>query len=225
MTEQTDRVARIEEEHGDEVAALVARAFQDDPLCVFACPNPDERARWLPWLFRGSVWRGFLYGVTLGTVGRLDGVAITIGPGGGELREEQLAHFGYGRGREAVGAGLWDRSTAALNAVFDTVDAALHRAVAVPHWYLDVLAVAPERQGVGVGSTLIRAVNVRADADGLPVALLTFQPRNLAFYQRHGYVVIEDGTDPTGGLRWWGFCREPGNQPPAQGGQGHQGRR
>jgi ribosomal protein S18 acetylase RimI-like enzyme len=198
------------EDRGDEVAALMGRAFQNDPLFAHACPDPSERARWLPWLFRWSAWKGFLFGQVLGTAGRLDGVVAMIGPDGGEFSEEQLARFGYGQGREAVGSAVWDRAVAVINAAFEPADAALHRTVPEPHWYLDVIAVDPAQQGRGIGGTLLRAVSARADADGTPVVLLTYQPTNLPLYQRHGYEVVCQGTASTSGLLWWGMRRDPG---------------
>jgi ribosomal protein S18 acetylase RimI-like enzyme len=203
-------VVPVGEDCGNEVAALMGRAFQNDPLFAHACPDPSERARWLPWLFRWSTWKGFLFGQTLGTVGRLDGVSATIGPGGGDFTEEQLARFGYEQGREAVGAAVWDRSIAVVNAAFEPADAALHRAVPERHWYLDVIAVDPARQGRGIGGALLRAVGARADADGTPVVLLTYQPTNLPLYQRHGYVEVCQGVASGNGLPWWGMRRDPG---------------
>ena len=41
----------------------------------------------------------------------------------------------------------------------------------VPHWYLPVLGTAPEYQGRGVGSALLRALLARSDAEGLPAYL------------------------------------------------------
>ena len=202
-------VAPLGEERGDDVAALMGRAFQNDPLFARACPDPSERARWLPWLFRWSTLKGFFFGQILGTAGPLDGVAAMIGPGGGDFTAEQLARFGYDRGREAVGAAVWDRSVAVINAAFEPADAALHRAVPEPHWYLDVIAVEPAEQGRGIGGTLLRAVGARADAEGTPVVLLTYQPASLPLYQRHGYAVVCQGTVPGSGLPWWGMRRDP----------------
>jgi GNAT superfamily N-acetyltransferase len=203
-------IVPLGEDQGDEVAALMGWAFQNDPLFAHACPDPSERARWLPWLFRWSTWKGFFFGQVRGTTGRLDGAVATIGPGGGEFTAEQLARFGYEQGREAVGAAVWDRSVAVINAAFEPADAALHRAVPEPHWYLDVIAVDPARQGRGIGGALLRAVSARADADGAPVVLLTFQPASLPLYERNGYVVACDGIVPGSGLPWWGMRRDPG---------------
>jgi ribosomal protein S18 acetylase RimI-like enzyme len=208
--DRSQEVLALREDQGEAAAALMARAFHDDPLFVHACPDGDERTRWLPWQLRWSVWKGFLFGVTWGTEGRLDGVATMFGPAGGEFTEEQLDRFGFRRGRDVVGAELWYRATAALNAAYFPVEDALQRAVPEPHWHFDLLGVDPARHGMGVGSRLMAAVHARSDADRVPVVLLTFQPRNLPLYERHGYVVVCAGHQPASGLDWWGMRRDPG---------------
>jgi GNAT superfamily N-acetyltransferase len=210
MTEHATCIVVLREEQGDAAAALLARAFQDEPLFVYACPDPDARAKWLPWYFRWSVWAGFACDATWGTAGKLAGVAAAISPGGGELNEEHLVRIGADRGREAVGGAVWDQATAALHAVFATADAMFRHTVPEPHWHLDVFGVDPGSRGRGIGSSLLHAVHARADADGVPSALLTRQPRNLPLYQRHGYRVACGGTDPVSGLPWWGLRRERG---------------
>jgi len=203
-------VKALGEERGDEVAALMGRAFQDDPLFALACPDPGDRARWLPWLFRWSTWKGFLFGQTLGTEEPLAGVTALIGPGGGEFTEADLARFCYGSGREVVGAEVWDRAVAVVNAAFEPLDAALHHAVPEPHWYLDVIAVEPTLQGRGIGSRLLQAAGARADADGMPIVLLTYQPKSLPLYQRYGYDVVCEGAVAGSEVRGWGMRRDPG---------------
>lgn len=200
------RIVPLGEERVDEAAALLTRAFIDDPLFISACPDRKLRARWLPLSFRWSIWHGLLFGEALGTEGRLDGVAAVFGPGA--MTAEQLERSGYGvlRGADS------DRMAAAesrLDAIFHPLHARLIEGLPERHWYLDVLAVDPERQGSGIGGALLRAVNERADARGLSVALLTFQRRTLPLYRRHGYTVTHHGIDPTSGLPWWGFMREP----------------
>ena len=213
MVSGSDRlieVVPLGDDRGDDVAALMGRAFQDDPLFVQACPDPSERARWLPWLFLWSTWKGLLFGQILGTEEPLAGAMALIGPGVGEFTAEDLARFGYGRGREMVGAEVWDRAVAVVNAAFEPLDAALHHAVSVPHWYLDVIAVEPTLQGRGIGSRLLQAAGARADADGMPIVLLTYQPKSLPLYQRHGYAVVCEGAVAGSEVRGWGMRRDPG---------------
>jgi ribosomal protein S18 acetylase RimI-like enzyme len=65
-----------------------------------------------------------------------------------------------------------------------------------PHWYLPWLAVDPARQATGLGSRLLRRGLARVDAEKLPAYLETPNPRTVAFYERHGFVVV--GTSQAG---------------------------
>lgn len=210
MHERTAPIVPLREDQADAAAAVLARAFHDEPLFAYACPDAGVRARWLPWYVRWSVWAGLAGGATLGTTGRLDGVVAAIGPGGGELTEAQSLRVGADRGREEIGAAVWDRVTATLMAVFAEADPVFRQAVPEPHWHIDLLGVDPRRRGQGLGGRLLRAVHARGDGDGVPAALLTRQPRNLPFYERHGYRVVCGGTDPGSGLPWWGLRRDAG---------------
>lgn len=55
------------------------------------------------------------------------------------------------------------------------------------HWYLPWLGVDPVAQNSGLGSRLLQDCLARVDGDGLPAYLETPNPRNVAFYQRHGF--------------------------------------
>ena len=216
-SDQPSRLVRLSEARAEEAATLLGEAFHADPLFVHACPDPSERARWLPWSFLWSVWKGLLFGEVLGTGGRLDGLAITVAPEGNAADEEQLeraarrARAGLRRGLAPAEREAWDRYDAAVGAAFQPADEELHRAVDGPHWYLDAIAVAPATQGRGIGSTLLRAVNSLADTDRTPIVLLTYQPTNLELYARHDYAVVCQDTAPTSGPRWWGLRRDPGS--------------
>ena len=72
-----------------------------------------------------------------------------------------------------------------------------------------VIWVEPSRQGNGLGSALIGAMLERADRDGSPCYLETFQPRNVPLYQRHGFKITIEEVEPNSGIRGWAFIREP----------------
>jgi len=55
------------------------------------------------------------------------------------------------------------------------------------HWYLSTFATRPDRQGQGLGGRVITAMLERSDQLGIPTYLESSNPRNHAFYLRHGY--------------------------------------
>lgn len=57
-----------------------------------------------------------------------------------------------------------------------------------PHWYLQALGCVPQARGQGIGSTLLAPVLKRCDEDGVAAYLESSNPRNIPFYERHGFV-------------------------------------
>ena len=61
-----------------------------------------------------------------------------------------------------------------------------------PHYYLFTIAVHPSLQGSGVGSQLLRVALEEADRRKQPAYLENTKQKNLAFYRKHGFEVLEE---------------------------------
>jgi ribosomal protein S18 acetylase RimI-like enzyme len=164
------------------VAALLARAFLDDPLVIAICgvPAPERQER-MRWSFRMAVrshclgrqpaWtvvdsRGVPQGVVLASRSRLSVQA----------HSDTLFTL---RGLRHVGL------RTALHG-FKAAQTIASHAPPEPFTYLRTLGVDPEYQLRGVGSQLVEQV-VRASPASLPVYLETAKEENLSFYARHGF--------------------------------------
>ena len=84
-----------------------------------------------------------------------------------------------------------------------------HREAPARHWYLLVVGVDKSLQGRGLGSALLQPILDQADAEAMPCYLETFQPKNLPFYERHGFHVLREGVEPASALRFWTLLRDP----------------
>jgi GNAT superfamily N-acetyltransferase len=78
-----------------------------------------------------------------------------------------------------------------------------------PHWYLASLGTDPASQGQGVGSALLQVVLEHCDTEGLPAYLESSKERNVPFYARHGFAVVNEVPLPGGGPKIWTMWREP----------------
>jgi GNAT superfamily N-acetyltransferase len=58
------------------------------------------------------------------------------------------------------------------------------------HWYLPWFGVDPAFQGQGIGSVLMTRCLALVDGDHVPAYLESPNPRNISFYERHGFEVI-----------------------------------
>jgi ribosomal protein S18 acetylase RimI-like enzyme len=74
---------------------------------------------------------------------------------------------------------------------------------------LGIVGVDPELQDRGLGSALVKEGLTRADQANCPCYLETSEERNLAFYERYGFAVLEAAPLGAGGLTGWGMRREP----------------
>jgi ribosomal protein S18 acetylase RimI-like enzyme len=77
-----------------------------------------------------------------------------------------------------------------------------------PHYYLEYIGVDPAYQGQGLGSQMMDHLVARADADKVGCYLENASPRNLPFYQRFGFKVINE--KQIIGFTTWFMWREPG---------------
>ena len=77
-----------------------------------------------------------------------------------------------------------------------------------PHWYVAAIGVDSESQGMGFGSVLMRHGIARADRDEAPIYLETETERNIAFYQKLGFDVIEEFTPGGVGVQMWLMVRQ-----------------
>lgn len=191
----------------DQIAAagaVLARGFHDDALTVHMIPDAAARAYALPTHFTAFVRLGYLFGEVFSTPGESRGAAVWFAPGRWELGSAELDRAGV----TALASALPDGAFAQFENVTGHLELLHKRDVPSDHWYLALLGVDTPWQGKGVGAALMCPVLDRANADGLPCYLETVQPRNVSFYEHHGFQVVVEDVEPSSGLRFWTFRRD-----------------
>lgn len=74
-----------------------------------------------------------------------------------------------------------------------------------PHWYIQLLGVAPDARRQGVGAALLEALLKEVDREGAVAYLETDRRENLPFYRRSGFCVV--GTGELLGVEIWRMGR------------------
>ncbi len=77
------------------------------------------------------------------------------------------------------------------------------------HWYLEFLGTVPERQGKGLAGKVLAPVLAQADAEGMPVWAWSSNRRNLAFYHRQRFELVDELPFATNGPAIFPIRREP----------------
>ncbi|MCX5402417.1 GNAT family N-acetyltransferase [Streptomyces sp. NBC_00335] len=187
------------------VAALLARAFSDDPVMAWMIPAPAGRERRIARYFelaqRQQRPRAGGVRVAATSDGRLLAAALWSGPGHwrtsavGELAAlpSYVRVFGP-RGLSRAGE----------------VQNVMHGSHPdTPHWYLPSVGTEPGLQGTGVGSALLRQQLAACDSLGQPAYLESSKAANVPFYERLGFRVTSELCLPQGGPTLWPMWREP----------------
>jgi ribosomal protein S18 acetylase RimI-like enzyme len=176
------RAGRVEER--ERTLVTIVDAFATDPVVRWFFPDyatyPERAATLFGYLFDvrlpvGGVW------VTEG------GEAAALWTPPGDLPEwadagwdEAVSHL---QPDEAERLARWDAAVARHHPAGD-------------HWYLGVLATAPEHQGNGHGPNVAGPGLKAANEAGLPAFLETGVESNVRLYERLGFVVTGTIDDP-----------------------------
>jgi ribosomal protein S18 acetylase RimI-like enzyme len=188
-----------------QAAALMARAFHEDPFFTFTLPDATRRSRILPWLFEKNIRYGQRYGKVL-TTPALEGIALWLGP-----EKPTLTLMG------TLLTGLvllplklrWRELKKSMRLA--RIAQQLHkRTVSRRHWYLLGLGVEPSLQGRGVAGALLQPILAQADREALVCYLDTNSEKNIPFYERYGFTVAAHAQAMQNGPHTWAMRREPG---------------
>ncbi len=165
------------------LTSVLTRAFLDDPVAAWAYPPERLRPRALE-RFQATRLRQLIVHDEVWTTSELNCAALWAPPGHwhSSLLETAQLLPAFARPRLLVRVPLvavgWER---------------LERAHprSPPHFYLAVLGTDPSAQGRGLGSAVLQGVLDQCDSDGVAAYLESSKERNVDFYARHGFRVIE----------------------------------
>ncbi|MFE4638360.1 GNAT family N-acetyltransferase [Streptomyces sp. NPDC056773] len=185
----------------DAVTRLLDQAFRSDPVSSWVFPDPEHRAA-----VHGK-FLGVFVDVALAE-GRIDytvdGSAAALwlripaaDPEAGHVEDEIPAKMRAVADPDNERCELVGRLTGAVHPV------------AEEHEYLLMIAVAPGRQGEGLGTELIRPVLERCDRDGVPAYLEASSERSKGLYERLGWEFTGEAVRLPDGPLMWPMWRKP----------------
>lgn len=194
-------VRPVEPDDVEAVAACLTRAFAEDPVARFLFPAESTYARRLERYFAWQLRGVFLPKGEAWTTEELEGAALWMPP---RTREVSV---GEGFSQLATAVRLLGVRTFRAIRLLERLES-LHPKIL--HAYLGTIGTDPDRQGHGIGSSLMRVVLDRLDVEDVPAYLESSKEENLAFYGRLGFTVTgEVGGGDSALPRIWLMWREP----------------
>jgi GNAT superfamily N-acetyltransferase len=197
---QVPAVRRVVSADIPTLAAMLVRSFDDDPVANFMFAGDRRRRAGLHAFFVSQLRRQYLPLGHVYTTGDLDGAALWGPPDINRNGLKELVRL-----LSVAPFVASTRAHRALKLLFE-IDG-LHPKER--HWYLATLGTDPSRQGEGLGSGLLRSMVDHIDELGDPAYLESSKERNVPFYARFGFEVIDEFRSDVGGPPIWRMWRAP----------------
>ncbi|MFH8639811.1 GNAT family N-acetyltransferase [Streptomyces goshikiensis] len=194
-------IRQADQSDRDAVARLLDVAFRDDPVSGWVFPDPEHRAavhgKFLGVFVDVALEEGRIDCAVDGSAAAL-WLRVPAGDPDAEAAEDEVpARMRAAADPDNERCELVGRLTGAVHPT------------AEEHEYLLMIAVAPGRQGEGLGTELMRPVLERCDREGLPAYLEASTERSKVLYERLGWEVTGEPVRLPDGPLMWPMWRKP----------------
>jgi GNAT superfamily N-acetyltransferase len=193
-------VRKARPDEAGRLAAILGRAFYDDPAMRWVMKDDRRRGRRLERSFALYLRKLWLKQDECYTTESVVGAIVWELPGQWKVGLVDMARLAPAVAR--INGRLLPRKLRALAALESNHPAE-------PHYYLPFVGVEPEWRGRGLGAALMRPILDRCDSEQRPAYLEASSPRNRTLYERHGFEVTEEFTLGRGSPPLWRMWRHP----------------
>ena len=182
-----ESLLRIDLSLVEQASMTCACAFADDPMTAYLIPNEQKRVN-LHYTFEVPLRISAMGGAeAYATTSECEGIAIWM-PSGMKQSISMMLQAGYPRLPLRCGWRYFIRDAAMLR----QCEKLRSKYAPANHLYLGLLAVAPEHQGKGHASTLLKPMLKRLDNEKMPCYLETQNMKNVAIYRHFGFKLVHE---------------------------------
>jgi ribosomal protein S18 acetylase RimI-like enzyme len=205
MAELKGDIVRLSKKQIGQAAAMLTRAFSDDPKLTHLMPDIAVKKELSQHLFEFELQYGMNYGDVYTTSPAVEGVAVWLSSTKSEITFWRAFRSGGRVLQKRLGKKIMDRVMS-----FSTAVDTLHKKHApYPHYYLFFIGVDPAYQKKRVASRLITPMLGWLDMQKLPCYLNTQNENNIGLYEHYGFQVIEQLVLPDSGIVHTAMLRNP----------------
>ena len=201
----------VQKKDVEKVTMALTKAFHEDPLIKVIYPNPKERKKLTPVLWRFLTKDGISWGEVYSPSEKIEGAAKWLPPG--------KEHMGIWRtirsGGLKMGIALAQQrderklSPRRIEEITNKITQIHKELMKEPHWYLANIGITPEYQGKGFGSKLIKPMLKRIEKEGYPAYLETNFEGNVGLYEHLGFELIDETKVLDTEIINWAMKRKP----------------
>jgi len=202
-----DNLFRLKRNQVKLAAKLLARAFENNPVCLAFFPDPTKRVKQNYHLMKNSIRYCMRFGEVYTTSPKLEGIALWQLEDSREEQQDKPISLSINWFNFVLAVAL-GKSLEKVRSVYDYVYKTHFTLVPSRHWYFFVIGVDPNFQGKGFASSLIKPMLARIDKEQLGCYLDTNNEKNVGLYQHFGFKVLKKYQIPGTNVINWSMSRE-----------------
>jgi ribosomal protein S18 acetylase RimI-like enzyme len=186
-----------------KIAAVFLSAFRDDPLMRYLFSSARDIQKAMEVNFRYVIERSRVNGIIFRTSAAYEGAAIWYLTGFPKSTFSLNIHIAWFMLNQFKVPALRK-----LISFYLKVEKAHARIISRPHYYLELLGIDAQFQGMGFASKLVKPVLAYADRSRRYCYLETQTEKNVALYQHYGFEVVDTIQPGFGGDAYYFMLRK-----------------
>jgi len=199
-----DGLINLEKQQFGKAIACLTDAFSEDPCLKYLLNSETYDPEKAKHIHEYTLNIGRLYGYTFATGKEVEGVCIWLPPNRVDVSSWMFIRAGGLGMKRTVYPGIIET----IKRYGDYSGEIHHRNAQLPHWYLLSIGISKNNQGRGYANTLMKPMLQYFDKNRQSCYLETHNPKNVAFYERYGFKVVEIGKLPKSEKTHWAMYRE-----------------
>ena len=197
-------IIKLRKDHIKPASQMLARAFEDDPISVYAYSDEADIKSRLPYVYEFLLRYYLRYAQGYATSEQLEGIAVWQRYRRVKISFWHLLSSGAIWPAIKMGAKVGER----MQPFFGYIEKKHAELVSFPHWYLILIGVEPESQGKGYAAMLLRSMLSKIDEEGLPCYLETEKAKNVPIYEHFNFRIIDEFIVPDTTVKLWAMLRD-----------------
>ena len=193
----------IGKDKAKEAAGVLEKAFFPYDYFTLPIPDPEKRKTALRYIFRFLINYGIKSGEVHATSPSMEGVAIWLPS---EKRDIPILPSIF-CGIIPILLFADKKGIMKIDSMEKLMIKKENEVIKEPHWFLSMIGVDPAFQGKGHGANLIKAMIPKAEADKKRIYAETQSEKNMDFYKRLGFKVMDKYILPEINLDCWTMLR------------------
>jgi ribosomal protein S18 acetylase RimI-like enzyme len=204
MPEILEKLYKVQKKDIQKAGAVLADAFQHDPLWKKILEGESDIEQKLHILFETPIRYCLRYGGVYATSENLEGICVWAPGSLSNMTIWRIIRSGAFLHSIKM-AGLGKKMKSVFRQIEDDRKEYMKGRKFI---YIMAIGVALKLQGQGFGGKLIRALIKKSDQDGIPLYLETETENNVKMYKGFGFKLIKKITLPVINLPMWEMVRE-----------------